>query len=398
MAAPKPAETTTTDPAEVASATENSEALSSKKMDPVAVMSPEEIDHFQDLGLGRGIDSSDPRLWKNKSPMQIREVSKDLRNIIGTDESGIKHNYEKVVSSLRTQQAKIQTSLSDPSSIVKIGLDAHYSQSTTSTVIVKGTKVQTRTISFRHEFDDLPRSDASVPARALIHSVKDNGFYTFENNLSGWILEQLLAKQKEGTIPPTPDIRKLEGETAMDKLSQFTEQVHNVESIEAKVIETACRDFVFNFGITHYVSSVELGAMKYSVESNQTRSTQAGAGGNVGATSTAVSASASASANVVTNLMKRTKDVQEIGYFNDKGVVRRDTSDEAVIGFHIQPLSKLIRLPLIQIAMKVAIEIYLKSKTDESSKNICVCALWKFPFNGASVHVTVYYKCGVWES
>ena len=354
---PKPKQTTTDD----------SEEQDSETRLPIPVMTIEEVKHFQDLGLGRGIDSSDPQLWKNKTPMQIRSVNNDLTNIIGTDESGIIDKYQKVVSSLKTQQAKIQTSLSDPTSDIKIGLDAHYSQSSTSTVSVKGTQVKTRTISFRYQFDDLPvHADlAETSIQTSMFSAIDSGYATFENNLATWLIAQVADDQKHGIIPPTPDIRKLKGKTALEKLSAYASQIPGVNSVEAEALGNACRTFMFEFGVTHYVSSIQLGALKYSVESRQTQTTNKGVGGNVGVGS---KASASASTDVTSKTSQSTSQEQEIGHFNKDGVVRRNTSDESVIGFQLQPISNLVRVPRIRLALVTAIELYLQSKTDDTGK------------------------------
>ena len=373
MATSKPAQTTTKPVQTTANLAEGTkldhEVQNSKTMEPVPVMSTSEVKHFQDLGLGRGIDSSDPQLWKNKTPMQIRSVNEDLSNIIATDESGVVYKYKKVVSSLKTQQTKIQTSLSDPSSIVKIGLDAHYSQSATSTITIKGTRVQTRTVSFRYEFEDLPvDSDmAEIELRAKTFYKYESGYSMFENNLAVWLLAQFMDGQKHGTIPPKPDIRKIKGKTPLEKLAAYVIEIPGITSEASVALNEACRTFMFEFGITHYVSSIQLGALKYSMESRQTQTTGMGIGGNIGVAS---KASASASTDVLSETSQSTSQENDIGNFNEDGVVRRDTSDEAVIGFELQPISKLMRLPVVQTAMTAAIQIYLNSKTDDISKSI----------------------------
>ena len=343
------------------------EDKSSKTMEPIPVMSTSEVKHFQELGLGRGIDSSDPQLWKNKTPMQIRSINEDLSNIIATDESGIVHEYKKVVSPLKTQQAKIQTCLSDPASEIKIGLDAHYSQSSTSTIIVKGTQVKTRTISFRYQFDDLPvDSDmAEIELKSKMFSKYNSGYSLLEHNLAVWLLAHLMDGQKHGTIPPKPDIRKIKGKTPLEKLAAYVIGIPGVTSEAQVALTEACRTFMFEFGITHYVSSIQLGALKYSVECRQTQTTEKGIGGNIGAGS---KASVSASTDVTSETFQSTSREQEIGHFNEDGVVRRDTSDEAVIGFQLQPISKLIRLPVVQTSMVAAIRLYLQRKTDDTGK------------------------------
>jgi len=52
---------------------------------------------FVDLGLGRGIDASDPNPWLNKTSFQVRNVLRE--NIIGTDEGSALHTYQKEVIS-----------------------------------------------------------------------------------------------------------------------------------------------------------------------------------------------------------------------------------------------------------------------------------------------------------
>ena len=347
------------------------EVQNSKTMEPIPVMSVSEVKHFQELGLGRGIDSSDPQLWKNKTPMQIRLVNEDLSNIIATDESGVIQKYKKVVVSLKTQQAKIQTALSDPSSVVKIGLDAHYSQSATSTITIKGTKVQTRTVSFQYEFEDLPIDSnmAEIEMQSKTFYKYESGYSKFENNLAAWLLAQFMDGQRHETIPPKPDIRKIKGKTPLEKLAAYVIQIPGITSEASVALIEACRTFMFRFGITHYVSSIHLGAVKYSVESRQTLKTDIRIGGNIGAGS---KVSTSASTDVLRETSQSTRQENDIGHFNEDGVVRRDTSDEAVIGFELQPISKLLRLPEVQTAMNAAIQMYLNSKTDDTSKNVSV--------------------------
>ena len=50
--------------------------------------------------------------------------------------------------------------------------------------------------------------------------------------------------------------------------------------------------------------------------------------------------------------------------------MRWNTSDEAVIGFQIQPINRLMRVAAVQTAMIIAIQLFIQSKTDDSSENI----------------------------
>ncbi len=336
----------------------------------IPVIEEREIEHFRELGLGRGMNSTDPYMWKNKIPLQVRNIAQDLSNVIGTDETGIQHSYEKTVSSLQSQQSKIKLALFIPSSTVKISLDAHYSQSTNSTVTIKGDKVRTRTVSFQSDFDDLPNEFKAEATTATTPIEKDR---TFENNMATWILGYLQTKQKSNSLPSEPHLDKLEGDTAIDKLIYLGKQIDNYDSEQAKAILLACQMFVFGVGITHYVSSIALGAIKYSAEANTTFKIGEGFGNSVEAASM-VTVTEHVDTAQETKIV--TKKEQLIGRFDAKtGAVRRDTTDEAVIGFQMQPISKLLRTPLLQLAMRAAIEIYIQQGQDNTSKerSIYVC-------------------------
>ena len=77
---------------------------------------------YETLGLGRGVNVTDTHMWKNKSSFVVRKISDT--NIIKTEESGMFEKYEKVVSTISQEQQKIRLLLDDPSSQIKIGMDA----------------------------------------------------------------------------------------------------------------------------------------------------------------------------------------------------------------------------------------------------------------------------------
>ncbi len=338
------------------SSTENKDAATI-----APIITKENIRHFQDLGLGRGIDSTDRHLWRNKAPIQVRSIADDLTNVIGTNENGIMQEYEKTVSSLQSQQAKIKLAVNVPNSHVKIGLDGHYSQSTNSTVTIKGTKVLTRTISFRFNFDDLSL-DSVFDMPSSLRKHENSGFHTFENDMATWILDYLRKRQV------TPSIDSLKGPTAIEKIQEFSSHIGSVESENSRLIGFACQSFVRDLGMTHYVSSIELGALSYTVDDKKSSKTAKGIGGNLEVGS---AVTANTSVNISNEFLQHTKQKQTIGHFDkDKQpMVKWNTSDEAVIGFQIQPISRLMRVGAIQLALNVAIQVYIQSKTD----NTCKC-------------------------
>jgi len=326
--------------------------------DLMPILTVEETHHMLDLGLGRGINATDPNFWNNKSPWQVRLIKADLSNVIGTDEGGSKQKYEKTVSSLRTQRSKIAVSVREPTSHVKIGLDAHYSQSSNSTVHIKGTKVKTRTISFRSDFDD-------IPTDVLKESGSQN---IFEENMSQWVLQMLKAYGHPIDLPS-------HGESSTAILNKFAQSIPSIESKPAKDIASIIHQFFVEFGITHYVSSIELGALEFSKERSRTNKSSGGVGANIEAASFA---KAGASTSLSTEFSSRTKETQTIGHFNSKGGVDRNSSGEAVISFQIQPITKLITISNIRLATVGALETFLQAKTDHTCK-FCNQNTCKFP-------------------
>ena len=90
------------------------------------VMKPGEEVSFQDLGLGRGVDATNPTPWLNKRPLQIREVYYD--DIIGTEEGNLYQGFMNEVES--TQHFQTNLSASVPlSQLVNLGIDSKLSRS-----------------------------------------------------------------------------------------------------------------------------------------------------------------------------------------------------------------------------------------------------------------------------
>ena len=334
-----------------------------------SVISYSEIPMYHELGLGRGVNVTDPQMWRNKSPFQIRNVCSDLTNIIGTEECGIQEKYEKEVSTVATQQLKIRLSLDEPSSRVKIGMDAQNSQSTTSTKKIAGTEVKTRTISFRVDCKDLPVfTSAEDPGDSDYEMAACESDESLETSLYSWLVERIRDRQKkQGHVDHL-------SKTARDDATRLAKYLHKFRSLSdpkslKKRTEVAkdCKVFVNDLGITHYVSAIELGALKYSVLAISSHQEKTGAGAQLGA---GKMAEGGISGMVGKQWFNKAKEEQTIGKIGKEGTVRRSTEDEAVIRFQIQPIHKLIRLRLIQIALQNAMTEYTKFKADKSGKQI----------------------------
>ena len=355
------------------------DSMEEEKLRPV--IEAGETQRYHDLGLGRGVNVTDPHMWRNKSHFLVRKVinEKSHVNIIGTEESGMKEKYEKEVSTVATQQVKIRLSLDEPSSQVKIGMDAQHSQSTSTTKRISGTKIKTRTISFRADCNDLPaftfvynQSSKGLPppqsSGLSLHSSQyigppspqssDRGESTndFEKTLYSWIFKRIHGRQGKKRPP---------GETLDQYLCELQSDPESPElKEELKEIMKDCKLFVKNLGITHYVSSIELGALEYNVYTGRSRQMRLGAGAEVGA---GQMAEGGISGLTEKWSFQTSRHQHEIGKIVN-GTVKRNTTNEAVIGFQIQPIHNLVGLQDIQVALQRAVQKYIEFKADKSGK------------------------------
>ena len=368
-----------------------------------SVITVDEVQRLIDLGLGRGIDATNPTPWKNKSSFQVREISPTLGNIIGTEEGGAHQYYENEISSVTSQQANVKLSVNEPHGKVKIGMDGEQSRSVSKVRKAAGEKVITRTISFRADFDDLPLycvdNDASITRSSktpCIHTLSAIATpstnaaptadgpvnNTFEVRLCEWILDRIYARQDQanelqksskkegdGQTPfngsPRNDkpVANLNGDTPVSKLSDYLRSIPK-GSTELQEIARDCYEFVSLLGITHYVYAIELGAVKYRVFTLAEYQKKYGGGGNLGVEGI-VELSASGSYGKK-NVTKSTR-AREIGKI-DKGTVQRGTRDEAVIGIEIKPIHKLVQLRYIHLAMQQALKDYINERADKSGE------------------------------
>ena len=71
----------------------------------------EELSRISELGLGRGVDATDPSPWSRKSSFQVRPVTSD--RIITTNEGGALQTYEREIASVTTVQTSLKASTLD---------------------------------------------------------------------------------------------------------------------------------------------------------------------------------------------------------------------------------------------------------------------------------------------
>lgn len=316
-----------------------------------------DIDRIMYLGLGRGVDATDPTPWQNKTAFQVRPVT--IENIIGTEGGGAVQSYNRLIINRSEASGQASASVTDPNAAVSIGVEAEYSQSFKSRYQVAGTKVLNRTISFK---DDML------------------GSREFETWLCRWILKKVKAaaqselKHEQASAQQRRSLEMIVGNIPMEDdkpIVEFTEDDYKRTMssfcslhLNDKTIIQYFIKFISRFHITHYVSSIELGASGYELltENNVTR--RLGLRGKVGVEQIAAG---SATGSHSKSYSKKSRDIKKIGVIqirDDVATVKRRSYDEAVIGIRIKPISDLITERHLRKSLQTALVRYTRKDKD----------------------------------
>ena len=308
----------------------------------MSMSSRQETARFAELGLGRGVDFTDPSPWANKSSFQIYPKFDD---IIETDEGGLLQCYESRITSTLDIQAQLKASISFPNSPVSLGVTGELSRSPNSLKKVISRKVTNRTISFR--MDSLSETELNPEvekqsSRALAPSL--------EETVSTWIWYQICCRNTERKCE---ELRK---KAATSLLHDYI-QGANKDAVFAVVDD--CADFVQSFRVTHYVNSVTLGASEHTVtaKSRHTKITREG-------TNVSLPHLASAQQKLTSQSMfsKSAMSTRMFGKIVD-GRVERGSSNEVVIEVKVLPIYSLVRHnPFLFLALHKAILDYAEDR------------------------------------
>lgn len=310
--------------------------------------SSQEIARFVDMGLGRGVDFTDHSPWANKSSFQICHPRFD--DITETDEGGLLQCYESRVTSTSDIQAQMKASVSFPNSPVCLGITGEVTRVPSSLKKVISQKVTNRTISFR-----MGSLSESKPNTEETDSHEQPP--PFEETVSTWIWHQIChrdaARKRE----------ELREKSAICLLHDYV-QGANKKAISSVIDD--CVDFVQSFRVTHYVSSITLGASEHTVVARSKRTKIAREGSNV---SVSQMASAQQKFTLHSIFSKSAMSTRLLGRIMD-GRVQRGSSDEVVIEVKILPIYSLIRQnPFLFLALHKAILDYAEDRTIEPGRN-----------------------------
>ncbi|CAI8056087.1 hypothetical protein GBAR_LOCUS30553 [Geodia barretti] len=270
----------------------------------------------------------------NKSAFQVRRIS--AKSVLATEEGGSLQSYDREVWSSVTLRANLKASVVVPApsqAPVEIGADSDLSRSTTSGRRTLGKKVINRSVSFMSDHDDKsaddgddkkPESDGGGD-RPFADSVANAHFALppFEERLSKWIVDKIV--QDKGA--------KLDCNLE-DFISKSNEK-------EKRLILLLCDQFVKHFKITHYVSTIELGALEYSVFSETEFNSSIGGGGVLGVEKIAT---LSVSGNRSSHRFRKASEVKMIGKISD-----------------------VKKIPYLQVALQWSLNNYIDEQRDIST-------------------------------
>ena len=359
---------------------------------------------FTDFGLGRGVDATRAKPWLNKTSFQVRPLR--FGKLMGTEQGGSVEAYEDVVNSVQTLQLELKQSVSVSSAPVNIGTDGEHTRSASNMRHVVGRRVHNRTISFREEFDEIPfaGSHAQPTTRVLLAAEGEEAQPqrmapqgekaqpqkmaaqgekaqpqkmaaqveeepTFEEKLAKWVLERLCREGKCDSAM-RERVRAIGDESPVVIFEKWFEGVPPAEHADTlKQIYELCLDFVRCFHVTHYVSSLNLGALEYSVITEEDYSREMGLAGSFGLEDV-VSVVLKPKGKYSLRKTRKSTRVKRVGLIKnpDSGdyYVPRGTYAEAVIGVEVKPIQLLVRHQYLQRSLRHAVAHYIEEQRDTS--------------------------------
>ena len=305
---------------------------------------------FAELGLGRGVDFTDPSPWANKSSFQICYPKSD--DIIETDEGGLLQCYESRITSTLDIQTQLKASISFPNSPVCLGVAGELSRFPSSLKKVISRKVANRTISFRMaSLSETELNAEETCVEKWRSRTLSKWSPSFEETVSTWIWYQICRRNTERKS------EELREKAATSLLHDYI-QGANKDAVSAVIDD--CAEFVQSFSVTHYVSSVILGATEHTVMAKLRHTKIAREGSSV---SLSQLASAQQKFTFQSMFSKSATSTWMLGKIVG-GRVERDSGDEVVIEVKILPIYSLIRHnPFLFLALHKAILDYAEDRT-----------------------------------
>lgn len=303
--------------------------------EPSLTYDEEELKALEELGLGVAVDITAKHPWVSKSAFRAKSVS--TKDLIVINESNKFHKSREHVETYSDIQAGLESSFRpDPSKPINVTVAADFHRSNTRSKTIDSQTLLTRTIAFR----------AKDPAS------KDESKNCFELNLHKWLV-------KEGCYPQC------------DKHYPNLCKCHSY----ADTTNHHCICYLKELGgVTHYVSSITLGATKYHVSLNSTVFSSFSSSSGVSADTLLT---ASTRLKGTRKVFQAQSKVQRIGKIpnDDSNILQFRTKGEAVVKCSYHSLANLVSHPQLRCMLERGIHEYIDSRkngTRKLCKNIII--------------------------
>ena len=287
----------------------------------------DELTALQELGLGVAVDITAKHPWVTKSAFQAKSV--ELTDLIVINESNKFHKSKEHVEKYSDIQAGLESSFRpDPSTPINVTVAADFHRSNARSKTIDSRSVLTRTVAFR----------ANVPGAS-------DSNLAFEEDLHQWLVKKGCVTTRD----PNPVRRKYD-------------QTTNYH----------CIDYLKELGgVTHYVSSITLGATSYHVSSNSTVFTSLSSSSGI---KTDAFISASVNSKATRKIFQSQSREQRIGKIpdGDRNVLPFRTKGEAVVKCSYNSLANLVTNAELRIMLERGIHEYIDSKKNGTRKFFCL--------------------------
>ena len=259
-----------------------------------------ELKRFEEFGLGLGVDATNPSPFANRKSFHVRQI--DLDTIICMDAGGALHSIFQKLETTDENTIQLSASVTLPHTPIQIGTAVEYSRSTARRGYTIGREVITRSVAFRMDR----------------HRNEEAGLKS--DHFEEWINQHL-------TIRPY----------AVKELVEL----------------------IIRYGITHYVSKIQLGAALYCTMSEVYYSSFVRGKKGIGVDKMAELALSASKKRTSSSQVSETK---RIGFMSDDCVVRRGTYDEAVVDVELESVANLIKDRRLKDALTKALRIYVATR------------------------------------
>lgn len=262
------------------------------------------------------------------------------------------HAFYEEVTSISDQKAKLNLSIAVPTSPVTVSVGADISRTLTETRKSFGKCLLSETIAFKPTFDD---TEEALAQQVLELIECESG----EEEQGQTVIESHTLDGPDSQATPK----------YVQTLIKYLEEDEKKKEDERKCYLLA---FLNRYRVTHYVSSITLGASKYVVLSDykyhRTITTTADSEFAI----ESVGSISLPSGSFDKKLNKFSRDIQYIGRFKNEGSVE-ETEDsyknmkyelekKAVVSVKLEPISSLIKVEKFRKFMTEALEAFIKQQ------------------------------------